>query len=73
LQDERLKIQVYSVVDTILDRIQPDGWIGPETLDEGERMIWARTLLFLSLTNLAAANSTYQVPVVNATHLSVLS
>lgn len=66
LQDERLKNQVHSVVHAILDRIQPDGWIGPETLDGGERMIWARTLLFLGLTNLADAISTYQVPVVNA-------
>jgi hypothetical protein len=68
LQDERLKAQVHSVVDAILDRIQPDGWIGPETLDGGQRMIWTRTLLFLGLTNLADANSTYQVPLVNAMH-----
>ncbi|KAJ5698856.1 hypothetical protein N7462_000861 [Penicillium macrosclerotiorum] len=68
LNDERLKGQVHHVVDTILDRIQPDGWIGPETLSGGERMIWARTLLFLGLTNLADANSTYEMPIVNAMH-----
>ena len=44
VQNDRLKAQVHHVVDTVLDKIQPDGWIGPETLSSGERMIWARTL-----------------------------
>lgn len=44
-QDERLKAQVHDIVDNVLSRIQPDGWIGPETLESRERMIWARTLL----------------------------
>lgn len=44
-QDERLKAQVHDIVDNVLGRIQSDGWIGPETLESRERMIWARTLL----------------------------
>ncbi|KAJ5937616.1 hypothetical protein N7454_003958 [Penicillium verhagenii] len=43
--NDRLKAQVHDIVDNVLGRIQPDGWIGPETLESGERMIWARTLL----------------------------
>ena len=68
LQDQRLKDNIHQVVDTILERVQPDGWIGPETVSEGKRMIWARTLLFLGLTNLVDANSTYQQPIVSAMH-----
>ncbi|KAJ5801973.1 uncharacterized protein N7503_004423 [Penicillium pulvis] len=64
--DERLKAQVHVIVDNVLSRIQPDGWIGPETLESRERMIWARTLLFLGLMNLADANSTYEAPIVDA-------
>ena len=66
LDDERLKAQVHSVVGSILDRIQPDAWIGPETEESGRRMIWARTLVFLGLTNLADANSTWTQPIVTA-------
>lgn len=68
LQDDRLKKQVSTVVDTILDRIQPDGWIGPETLSSGQRMIWARTLVFLGLTNLADADEKYEQKIVDALH-----
>ncbi|KAJ5273719.1 hypothetical protein N7478_008844 [Penicillium angulare] len=66
LQDDRLKDQVHTIVDEVLSRTQSDGWIGPETLESGERMIWARTLLFLGLTNLADANSTYEKPIVDS-------
>ncbi|KAJ5729713.1 uncharacterized protein N7483_004221 [Penicillium malachiteum] len=65
-QDDRLKAQVHDIVDNVISRIQPDGWIGPETLDGNERMIWARTLLFLGWMNLADANSTYETPIVDA-------
>lgn len=68
LQDDRLKDQVSTVVDAILDRIQPDGWIGPETISSGQRMIWARTLIFLGLTNLADADPKYEQPIVDAMH-----
>ncbi|KAK5788168.1 hypothetical protein VI817_009126 [Penicillium citrinum] len=68
LQDDRLKDQVGTVVDAILDRIQPDGWIGPETISSGQRMIWARTLVFLGLTNLADADSKYEKSIVDAMH-----
>ncbi|KAJ5706752.1 hypothetical protein N7488_006553 [Penicillium malachiteum] len=66
VQDDRLKAQVHDIVDNVLGRIQSDGWIGPETLNSNERMIWARTLLFLGWMNLADANSTYETPIVNA-------
>jgi hypothetical protein len=67
LQDARLKSDVQEVVTKILSLIQPDGWIGPETLESGTRLIWARTLVFLGLTNLVDADpETYQEPVLNA-------
>ena len=66
--DERLKSHVHYVVDKILELIQPDGWIGPETLAGGKRLIWARTLVFLGWTNLVEANSTYEQPIVDAMH-----
>ena len=67
LQDDRLKVDIKVVVSKILDLIQPDGWIGPETLVAGNRLIWARTLVFLGLTNLVDADpENYEKPVINA-------
>lgn len=66
-QDERLKNDVHTVVTKILDLVQPDGWIGPETIESGKRLIWARTLVFLGLTNLVEADpETYEKPILNA-------
>lgn len=56
-----------AVVVKILSLIQPDGWIGPETLESGTRLIWARTLLFLGLTNLVDADpDIYEKPILDA-------
>ncbi|KAJ5349469.1 hypothetical protein N7541_007196 [Penicillium brevicompactum] len=67
LQDERLKDDVHTVVSKILDLVQPDGWIGPETIESGKRLIWARTLVFLGLTNLVEADpETYEKPILDA-------
>jgi hypothetical protein len=67
LQNDRLKKDVNTVVTKILDLIQPDGWIGPETIESGDRLIWARTLVFLGLTNLVDADpEKYQEPILNA-------
>lgn len=60
--DDRLKSDVHYVVDTVLNRVQPDGRTGPETLSGGKRLIWARTLLSLRLMNLVEANAMYEQP-----------
>jgi hypothetical protein len=67
LQDDRLKGDVNTVVTKILDLVQADGWIGPETIESGNRLIWARTLVFLGLTNLVDADpATYEKPILSA-------
>lgn len=49
LDDERLKHQVQSSVDYILEHQYADGWIGPETTPQC-RMFWPRTLVLMGLT-----------------------
>lgn len=67
LDDQRLKSQVHEATDYVLQKmITPDGWIGPEK--GGERLLWARTLLFFAWTNLVDANKTYEEPIVSAMH-----
>jgi len=66
LNDARLKEQVHSSAQIVLNRQQSDGWIGPET--GTARNFWARYPLFLGLTQLAEANSTWTKPIVSALH-----
>lgn len=66
LDDARLKQQVHSSAQIVLDRQTSDGWIGPET--GAARNFWARYPFFLGLTQLAEANGTWTQPVVSALH-----
>jgi hypothetical protein len=64
LDDARLKSQVHSAAQYVLDHQQKDGWLGPET--GTMRTFWARYPLCLALIGLAEANSTWQAPVLTA-------
>lgn len=66
LDDARLKAQVHSSAQIVLDRQQSDGWIGPET--GTARNFWGRYPLCLGLTQLAEANSTWTKPIVESLH-----
>lgn len=66
LQDSRLKEQVHSSAQIVLDRQAADGWIGPE--NGNSRNFWARYPLFLGLTQLAEANETWTEPIVTSLH-----
>ncbi|KAK5156997.1 hypothetical protein LTS14_004514 [Recurvomyces mirabilis] len=66
LDDARLKDQVHSSAQIVLDLQASDGWLGPET--GSARNFWARYPLCLGLTQLAEANSTWTQPVVTALH-----
>ena len=66
LDDARLKDQVHSAADYILDHAWPDGWIGPE--NKTARNFWARMPLFLGMAGLSDANSTMEAKIVPALH-----
>ncbi len=48
LDDPRLKGQVYSFMDYVLDHQQADGWLGPEITVES-RGLWGRCYFLLGL------------------------
>jgi hypothetical protein len=64
LDDNRLKGQVASAVDYLIRHQQSDGWIGPEV--GKARNFWAHYPLFLGLTNLLEADSSYENTVLPA-------
>ena len=66
LDDDRLKSQVDSVVDYVLDHQQSDGWLGPET--GADRDIWGRFPLCLGLMQLVDADESKSVRVLPALH-----
>lgn len=66
LDNARLKQQVTSAAQTVFDRQQRDGWLGPE--QGTERNFWARYPFFLGLTQLAEADHAFTEPVVSHLH-----
>ncbi|KAI9838954.1 MAG: hypothetical protein M1819_004162 [Sarea resinae] len=65
--DDRLKGQVKSVVDYILEHQADDGWIGPEKTPQ-TRFIWARTIAFMGLMQYTEAEPSYESKIVDAMH-----
>ena len=72
LDNARIKSNVHTALDYVLEHmVAPDGWIGPEKSGPGggDRLIWARTLLFWAFTNIAEVpGSNYTKPLVTAMH-----
>ena len=64
LDDERLKEQVHTDVQGLVDRQAEDGWLGPEV--GTARNFWSRIPVMLALTNLVDANVRWEEPVLNA-------
>lgn len=70
LDDERLKQQVTTSLQTVFDNQQEDGWLGPEKTTR-DRNLWARFPFFLGLIQLAEADSAWTQPVVEKLHVFV--
>ncbi|KAF7188907.1 hypothetical protein HII31_09830 [Pseudocercospora fuligena] len=70
LDDARLKDQVHSTVQTVLELQKSDGWLGPETAPT--RTIWGRYPFCLGAIQLAEANSTWTQPIVGSLHRFVV-
>ncbi|KAF2725282.1 hypothetical protein K431DRAFT_336291 [Polychaeton citri CBS 116435] len=66
LDDDRLKEQVHSATQYVIDHQQEDGWLGVET--GTQRNFWARHMLCLGMIQLAEANSTWEEPIVDSLH-----
>lgn len=67
LGDQRLKQQVHSTAQYVLNHQADDGWLGPE-VGQPARSLWGRFPLCLGLVQLAEANSTWTTPIVNSLH-----
>ena len=67
LDDERLKTQVLSAADYIINHAAPDGWIGPENSTK-TRNFWARYPAFLGLTQLVEADPSQASTIIPAMH-----
>ncbi|KAI9792652.1 MAG: hypothetical protein M1835_007713 [Candelina submexicana] len=67
LDDERLKTQVQTAVDYILEHQAEDGWIGPEKTKQ-DRHLWGRFPVMLALMQLAEADLRQKGRIVNAMH-----
>ncbi|KAJ8128703.1 hypothetical protein O1611_g4932 [Lasiodiplodia mahajangana] len=65
LDDSRLKSQVNTFVDYILENQQDDGWLGPETTPQ-TRGLWGRCYIMLGLMQYAQANPSETDRVVDA-------
>ncbi|KAI0873015.1 duf1680 domain-containing protein [Hypoxylon argillaceum] len=67
LDDSRLKGQVKTFMDYILDHQQDDGWLGPETTPQ-TRGLWGRCYILLGLMQYAQADPTETDRIVDAMH-----
>ncbi|KAI0534253.1 duf1680 domain-containing protein [Xylaria digitata] len=67
LDDSRLKHQVKSFLDYILDHQQKDGWLGPETTAH-TRGLWGRCYIMLGLMQYAQADPSETDRIVDAMH-----
>jgi hypothetical protein len=66
LRDERLKRQIRSSLDYVLNHQSSDGWLGPESKESGLRNLWARYPFLLGLTRLLEADPLYAPRVIPA-------
>lgn len=66
LNDDRLKRQVHTAAQHVIDHQADDGWLGPE--EDSDRLLWARFPLCLGLIQLAEANTTWFEPIVESLH-----
>ncbi|KAI1142865.1 hypothetical protein F5Y05DRAFT_366465 [Hypoxylon sp. FL0543] len=67
LDDNRLKGQVYSYMNYVLEHQQDDGWLGPET-DPSTRSLWARCYFLVGLMQYAQADPSQEDRIVDAMH-----
>ncbi|KAI1106684.1 hypothetical protein F4804DRAFT_300176 [Jackrogersella minutella] len=67
LDDARLKTQVYTFMNYVLEHQQEDGWLGPETTAD-TRSLWARCYFLVGLMQYAQADPTQTDRIVDAMH-----